>query len=104
MAATGPPVGPDPGRERPAACLSHADGTCPDEWIASLRDLLAAELGRPVSINDPFTGGYLTRTHAAEMPWLQLELSRAGWISNAEKQRAVRAALGAWCERHAAAG
>lgn len=29
MAAVGPPVGPDPGLERPAACLSNADGTCP---------------------------------------------------------------------------
>ena len=32
MAAAGPPVGPDPGRERPWVCVSNADGTCPQEW------------------------------------------------------------------------
>ena len=38
MAAVGPPVGPDPGRERPWVCVSNADGTCPQEWVDTLRD------------------------------------------------------------------
>ena len=40
MAAQGPPIGPDAGRERPVICISNADGTCPKEWITSLADCL----------------------------------------------------------------
>jgi formiminoglutamase len=93
MAAVGPPVGPDPGVERPAACLSNADGTCPREWIESFARHLAEALGRPVSINAPFQGGYITRHHAAERPWVQLELSRAPYLPDVEKRRAVLRAL-----------
>lgn len=98
MAAYGPPVGPDAGAERPAACLSNADGTCPPAWIESLRDALARRLGREVTINQPFRGGYITRSHAAEMPWLQIEFSRAPFAGSADKRRAVLAALTELCE------
>lgn len=95
MAASGPPVGPDPGRERPRACVSNADGTCPREWAEALAAGLRDELGGEVRINDPFRGGHITRTHAREMPWLQLELSRAPFLTNGEKRSAVLRALGA---------
>ena len=98
MAAYGPPIGPDAGLERPAACLSNADGTCPPAWIESLRDALARWLGREVTINQPFRGGYITRSHAAEMPWLQIEFSRAPFAGLTEKRRAILAALTELCE------
>lgn len=101
MAAHGPPVGPDPGAERPAACLSHADGTCPDAWIEAMAEILQRRLGGRVTINDPFRGGHITRTHAAERPWMQLELSRAPTHTPAEKRAAVLATLTEWCERFA---
>ena len=97
MAAFGPPVGPDPGAERPWACLSNADGTCPQEWIEELRAAFQRSLGGAVTINTPFRGGYITRTHAAEMPWLQLELSRAPFMDDGEKRARVLEALAGWC-------
>ena len=98
MAAHGPPVGPDAGAPRPAACLSNADGTCPAPWIEALQVSLARRLGQEVTINRPFRGGYITRSHAAEMPWLQIELSRAPYASLEEKRRAVLGALVEFCE------
>lgn len=99
MAAEGPPVGPDPGVERPWVCLGNADGTCPQPWIDGLRDVFEEIFGGRVTINDPFAGGYITRHHAAEMPWLQLELSRAPFATDPEKREGVRAALRAWSKR-----
>ena len=100
MAAAGPPVGPDPGIERPWVCLSNGDGTCPQEWIDTLRECLQEQLEGPVRINDPFGGGYITRSHAAEMPWIQIELSRAPFMSNEDKRHAVLTALQRWTQRH----
>ena len=85
VAAQGPPVGPDTGEERPAICISDADGTCPKEWIISLADCLKKVFEKDVSINHPFKGGYIIRSHAKELPWIQIELSRAPFYSNQEK-------------------
>lgn len=97
MAAEGPPVGPDPGARRPPVCLSNADGTCPQDWIEAFARCFRAGFGDGVTINDPFLGGYITRTHAAELPFFQIELSRAPFMTNAEKRAAVLAALEAGC-------
>lgn len=97
MAAEGPPVGPDPGVERPWVCLGNVDGTtCPMEWIESLRAAFEVELGSNVNVNDPFKGGFITRSHAKELPWIQIELSRGPYMSNPEKSRAVLEALTRW--------
>lgn len=96
MAAFGPPVGPDPGVERPRACIGVADGTCPAEWAEALADQLRRYLGGPVRINDPFKGGYIIRQHAAEGPWLMVELSRATDIPVEHKRLAFLAALTGW--------
>jgi formiminoglutamase len=94
MAATAPPVGPDPGAERPPVCLSDGAGsTCPPELFERLAAALEEAFGVPVSRNAPFRGGYIVRTHAAELPWVQLELSRAPFASPAEKRDRVLAAL-----------
>ena len=96
MAAVGPPVAPDPGVERPWVCLSNGDGTCPHAWLETLQGCFEDAFGPHVTINHPFTGGYITRRHAAEMPWVQLELSRAPFATDAEKREHVLAALRAW--------
>lgn len=98
MFPVGPPVGPDPGRKRPAVCLSNAEGTCPENWLAHLAKCFMVEFGSEVKVNDPFQGGYIIRAHAAELPWFQIELSRAPDVSNAEKGRRVLRALTGWCE------
>ncbi len=97
MAAHGPPVGPDPGVERPWVCLGDADGACPRPWTESMARCLAEAFDHAVSINQPFSGGFITRSHAAELPWIQIELSRAPFMSDAEKRARVLRALAAWC-------
>lgn len=99
MAAEGPPVGPDPGRTRPAFCLSNADGTCSPERIETLAAILRAESGLEVSINRPFRGGYIIRSHARELEWIQLEISRAPFLADPEKRELVRIALREFCRR-----
>lgn len=101
MAAVGPPIGPGAGVERPAICLSNADATCSDEWIDSLARCFEQAFDHSVSINEPFKGGYIISTHAAELPWVQLELSRAPFISNSQKRKLVVDALREWCGQHA---
>jgi formiminoglutamase len=97
MAAKGPPVGPDTGEERPIICISNADSTCPTELISSLADCFNKVFEKGVSINHPFKGGFIIRSHAEELPWIQLELSRAPFLSNEEKSFRVLEALKNWC-------
>jgi formiminoglutamase len=96
MAAVGPPVGPDPGVERPAICLSDGDGTCPHEWLGELAMCLGRTFGREVAINHPFTGGYIIRSHASELPWIQIEFSRAPFTPIDEKRARLLQALTSW--------
>lgn len=96
MAAKGPPIGPDPDVERPAICLSNGEGTCPEEWIFSLADCLRRGIDGEVRINDPFKGGFITRSHASELPWIQLEFSRAPFLTNQEKRARLLEALEVW--------
>jgi len=97
MAAVGPPIGPDSGKERPPICLSNADGTCPDEWLEALSWHLEEACAARVALNEPFKGGHIIRSHAAEVPWVQLEFSRAPFRSNEEKGVRLLAALRDWC-------
>lgn len=101
MAGIAPPVAPDPGQERPAVSLGDANGSIPAEWRDSLLECFRqAFKDHTVTLNDPFTGGYITRTHATDMPWVQLELSRAFYLGNEEKTACVLEAMRTWCERH----
>ncbi len=84
--------------ERPWICLSNGNGTCPQSWIESLKGCFEERLGGPVSINTPFRGGHVTCTHAAEMPWIQLEMSRKAFMSNDEKRTMVISAVARWFE------
>lgn len=99
MAAKGPPVGPGPGIERPWVCLSNGDGTCPQGCMESLADCLTRAFEHDVAISNPFQGGYIIRAHAGELPWVQLELSRAPFMSYTEKHARVLSALKEWCDQ-----
>lgn len=99
MAAVAPPEGPDPGRERPALCLSDAEGTLPKEWFRKLADCLGETFGTAPSLNDPFRGGHIIRSHAGELPWVQLEVSRAPTHSLPEKRERVLEACRRFCSR-----
>jgi len=96
MAAEGPPVGPGAGLGRPPLCLSSAAGTCPGDWIESLASCLERAFDRPVSVNDPFPGGFIIRAHTHELPWVQLELTRAPFLTPADKRVRVLTAIREW--------
>jgi formiminoglutamase len=100
MLAKGPPIGPGPGVERPWVCLSNGEDTCPQHWIESLQECFQEVFKGPVTINDPFRGGYITRAHSAELPWVQLELSRAPFLDLAAKRQRVLTALANWCRKN----
>ena len=93
MAAYGPPIGPGAGEKRPAICVSNADGTCSDEIVQLLVKTLELEFRHPVTINDPFRGGFIIRHHSSGMPWVQIEMSRAPFYSSVEKRERFRRAL-----------
>ena len=98
MAEFGPPVGPDIGQPRPHVCLGDANGqTLPSGWIEKLAKCFREFFGDSVTINQPFSGGYITRTHGKNRPWLQLELSRGGLMSNEEKRDNVFRSLNCFC-------
>lgn len=98
MAATAPPVGPDPGQERPRICLSDAHGTLPEGWMAGLVDAMEDAFGFRPSVNEPFQGGYIIRHHARELPWVQIEFNRGPFLSPQEKRDRLLKALTRWCE------
>lgn len=98
MAAIGPPIGPDTGQSRPQVCIGYGEGTCPLAWVAMLKLCFQAFFPGEVTLNQPFSGGYITRYHSREMPWVQLELSRDDYASVEQKAIWVRGALEAWCE------
>ncbi len=103
MAAVSPPIEADAGTPRPLICLGNlgdAQGnvcepfnriTCPPEMILFMRDEFSKvfknedlELEVPAvgSANIPFSGGYITqRVGAAEKPFVQIEMSRALYLT-----------------------
>lgn len=98
MAAVGPPVASDAGKQRPLICLSNGEGTCPEYWLNRLTECLENSFQVKVSINSPFKGGHIIRSHAHEIPWVQVELSRAPFLSIAQKRSCVLKALTEWCQ------
>jgi len=85
MAASAPPIAPDPGQERPAFCLSNRDGaTCPANLLEALTRAIsrAFEISESdVALNIPFKGGYITRAHGTgPVPWVQIEINRSFYL------------------------
>jgi hypothetical protein len=53
----------------------------------------------PVTINTPFKGGHIIHAHAERIPWIQIELSRASFLTNTGKGRVVIESLKKWMSR-----
>ena len=98
MAATAPPIAAEPGRRRPLFCLSNAHTSCPDQWLQALASHLGDIFQQEVGINEPFLGGFITRSQPGGIPWLQLETSRTTSLSWQDKQQGVREALNRWLQ------
>lgn len=98
MVAFGPPVGPDPKKKRPWICLSNNDKTCPQPWLEKLAECFRKTFDNQVSINHPFRGGYIIHSHADELPWIQVEISRDPFYPNTEKRTRVLEAITTWCK------
>jgi len=99
MAAFGPPVAPDAGRRRPHICISNAAGTCPNAFFKGLVTCFASVFGEDPAVNTPFKGGHIIRAHATELPWIQVELSRASFMSKSEKYGNVLEAIELFCKK-----
>ncbi|MHC4584031.1 MAG: N-formylglutamate amidohydrolase [Planctomycetota bacterium] len=93
MAAVGPPCSKDSERERPNICLSNAHGTCPQDWFEKLAQCFKESFDSEISVNHPFKGGYIIRSHSSELPWIQVEFSRAPFLQTGEKRERVLGAL-----------
>ena len=72
----------------------------PEPWFLELAGCFEKAFGRAPALNEPFRGGYIVRAHAAELPWVMIELSRAPFLPVAEKRACVRQALASFCEAH----
>ncbi len=99
MVAEAPPIGPDPGSRRPEVCLGDLCGrSLPNQWSLVLHNCFQeAFAGFRVTLNDPFSGGYITTLHSREMPWFQLEISRAGFLPAVQIRHRIREALSNAC-------
>ncbi len=99
MAAVAPPIGPNPGVKRPAICLGDLGGrSLPANWINTLERLFRDEfVDFDVTVNIPFSGGYITQRHSQQRPWFQLEISREPFLSNDEKRAGVLRVLNQFC-------
>ncbi len=86
MAAVGPPVSPDPGATRPLICLGNRHGqSAPDSWLGALaecfQEVFHLEKDQ-IAFNQPYPGGYITRRYAGDpLPWIQIEYSRALYLT-----------------------
>ena len=100
MSPIGPPVGPDPWMKRPYICLSNADGTCSSKTILTLAMCLEDIFGFPISINNPIRGGYIIKKHASELPWIQVEFSKAGFMDISEKSSRLLSGLKKWFKKY----
>jgi len=95
MAPFGPPVGPDPGRDRPRVCVSASPDSCPPEWLSLIVTRLGIAFHCAVTLNDPLRGGFILNSRPGGIPWIQISISRTRWITFEWKTRAVLDALGA---------
>ncbi|MFC1781715.1 N-formylglutamate amidohydrolase [Planctomycetota bacterium] len=87
MSEIAPPISRDSGQERPLVCLSNAEGTFPVDWLKIMKDCFQQSFQAEISLNRPFKGGYIIQAHTAEMPWVQVEISRTDHLDNEEKKK-----------------
>lgn len=99
MAAIAPPIGPDPGQQRPRICLGNDHGSsCPAKTLERLAHHLALAFDCEVALNQPFAGGYITRSRPGKIPWMQLELNRESWLPFDTKRKLLLQALWQFCQ------
>lgn len=85
MLAVGPDISPDTGKQRPMICVGNVRGqACPTDMAERFADCLRYAFAleqHAVTLNRPFSGGYLTRTYGGNpIPWLQIEMNRALYL------------------------
>ena len=83
--------------QRIAASKTFSGGACAEVYRRS-GGVLVEQFDGDVTVNRPFSGGYITRTHGKRNPWVQLELSRDETIPREEKRRRVLSALTRFCD------
>lgn len=90
-----PVSSPEPGRQRPFICLSNRGDsqgnkvksrrlTCSPEMLRSLARCLKKQFPKEahdITLNDPFLGGHIVRSHSKNLPWIQIELNRRAYLS-----------------------
>ena len=87
MASLAPSISPDGNnKKRPMFCLSNQDGqTSSNELINLLADCISESFSidrKEISINDPFHGGYITKTYGNNpVPWIQVEMNKDLYLS-----------------------
>ncbi len=85
MAEQAPPIEAQSGCRRPLICLGNANGrSCEMRYAEALaacfREVFALE-AEQVTLNEPFSGGFITRSHGNNpVPWIQLEINRSLYL------------------------
>ena len=86
MEAVAPVISPDPGQPRPLICLGNNHGkSCSLGMVNRLAACFREGFGleeKDVVLNQPFAGGYITRTYGEwPLPWVQVEMNRGLYLS-----------------------
>lgn len=87
MASFAPNISPDGNKKkRPLFCISNQGGkTSSQEMIDHLASSISESFSvnrKEILINDPFHGGYITKTYGNNpVPWIQIEMSREMYLS-----------------------
>ena len=88
MASIAPGISPDAkNNKRPKFCLSNNDGeTSSIEMMELLASCISKSYGikrDDISFNDPFHGGYITKTYGNNpVPWIQIEMNRDLYLAD----------------------
>lgn len=99
MASKGPSVAPDANSKRPNVCIGDGKGLCPPKFTNLLVDCFRDFFPGKVTLNTPFSGGYITQHHGRNFPWIQIEINRHPFATDLEKSEWVIWALKKWCSK-----
>ena len=85
METVGPSVARDAGSKRPLFCLGNNNGkACSEKDTQLLAECLCKSFELPgdaVTMNEPFSGGYITRKYGKRpIPWIQIEMNRSLYL------------------------
>ena len=87
MASIAPGISPDGNkRKRPLFCISNNDGQASSSEILEILASCISDSFKinreDISLNDPFHGGYITKTYGNNpLPWIQIEMNRDLYLS-----------------------